>query len=130
MRRRLVNVLTVRYWLRVVIMDCSLRPQFLGPPPAIRPRALVKRVPISPCLRWVAQISLFHRVRHNDDESEVFARNRVMQIVRLAAEREVLVVVGFLDGLAWRRILERAWQENISIGNVAQNVETVNMTNL
>jgi hypothetical protein len=52
---------------------------------------------------------LFHRVRHNDDESEVFARDGVMQIVCLAAERKVLVVVGFLDGLPWRRVFERAW---------------------
>jgi hypothetical protein len=82
------------------------RPELLGPPFS---RAVVESVPEPPSLGRVAQIRLFHSVGHNNDKSEVFARDGVVQVVCFGTELEVLIVVGFLDGCARWWVLEGAY---------------------
>lgn len=88
------------------------RPKLLSPPSSICLCALIECVSVSPCLLRIAEISLLHRVRNNDYEAKVLARNRVVQIVRLGTKRKVLVIIRFGYRLAWRRVLERSCNEN------------------
>jgi hypothetical protein len=94
---------------RYVFMTYALllRPQLLSPPAGVCSRAIVEGIPESASLFWVAEIRHFHNVRHNDNETEVLARNRIVEIVRLGAELEILVVVRLLRRLSWRGVLER-----------------------
>jgi hypothetical protein len=86
-----------------------LRPKLLGSPASVGSRAVVECIPKPPGLGRVAQIRLFHRVGHNNDQTEVFARDRIVEVIRFRAELEVLVVIGLLCGPSGRWVLERAW---------------------
>ena len=87
----------VLYFATNPLSGRALRPNLFCSPPSIRLRAFVKCVPKPSRRSRIANICLFNRVRDNDDEAKVLARNRIVGIVCLGAQLEVLVIVWFVD---------------------------------
>jgi hypothetical protein len=73
-------------------------------------RLAVPCVAVSSSLLWVAEVGLLDDVRDDDDEAEVLPSDLVVQVVGFRAELEALLVEGRCYGLAWRWVLERAWE--------------------
>jgi hypothetical protein len=79
-------------------------PQFRrGPLPGV----LHVRIPVPSSLLRIADVRLLDLVRPDDDDAEVAARNRIVEILDLVAQLQA-VVRGRVDGLTGRRCSERA----------------------
>lgn len=88
---------------------CISRPQLFRPPAGVVPcRVGVPCVSVPPCFFRVAEVGLFDDIWDDDYESEILPRNLIVQVVRLRAKVETLLVEGRGYGLTGRRILERA----------------------
>lgn len=74
----------------------------------MRPLAalVVVLVDLSVGLAWVAKINRFHFVGLDDHDTKVLSCGWVVQIWHLLPKLEMLLIIGLVDWLSWRRIGE------------------------
>jgi hypothetical protein len=97
-------------------VKCSLIMRRLRPALLLLPGSIgLVDVDLSAGLCRVAEVELFHLFGLDDDDSEVLSRNRVIQILDLCAESQILLIVRLRSGTAGRGCLERSLMADVSV---------------